>query len=85
MSIENTRKKNEELYVNEDEEHFLHCQKKLLRKILLTQIENLYTKLMGNNHNQNLEENLSSCHMQLAAPFNSRVISIEESGLNIAA
>ena len=40
---------------------------------------------MGNNHNQNLEENLSSCLMQLAAPFNSRVISTKESGLTIAA
>ena len=75
LSIENTRKKNGELYVIEDGEHFFHCKIVLLRKILLTQIENLYTKLMGNNHNQNLEENLSSCLMQLAVPFNSRVIS----------
>jgi hypothetical protein len=28
---------------------------KLLRKEFLTQIENLYTHLMGNNHIQNLE------------------------------
>jgi hypothetical protein len=33
-------------------------------------IENLYTKLMGNNHIQNLDFFLSSsCLMQLAAPF----------------
>ena len=37
---------------------------------ILTQIENVYTKLMGNNHIQNLEKKLSSsCLMQLAAPF----------------
>jgi hypothetical protein len=45
------------LNVIEDGEHFFfHCQKKneLLRKEFLTQIENLYTKLMGNNHIQNL-------------------------------
>jgi hypothetical protein len=42
----------------EDGEHFFfHCQKKneLLRKEFLTQIENLYPKLMGNNHIQNLD------------------------------
>jgi hypothetical protein len=46
------------LNVIEDEEHFFfHCQKKteLLRKEFLTQIENLYPKLMGNNHIQNLD------------------------------
>ena len=59
------------LNVIEDEEHFFHCQKKKLwRKECLTQIENLYPKLMGNNHIQNLEFFLSSsCLMQLAAPF----------------
>ena len=60
------------LNVIEDEEHFFfHCQKnELLRKEFLTQIENLYTKLMGNNHIQNLDFFLSSsCLMQLAAPF----------------
>ena len=60
------------LNVIEDEEHFFfHCQKnELLRKEFLTQIENLYTNLMGNNHIQNLETILSSsCLMQLAAPF----------------
>jgi hypothetical protein len=45
------------LNVIEDEEHFFfHCQKiELRRKEFLTQIENLYTKLMGNNHIQNLD------------------------------
>ena len=61
------------LNVIEDEEHFFfHCQKKpeLLRKEFITQIENLYPKLMGNNHIQNLDFFLSSsCLMQLAAPF----------------
>ena len=60
------------LNVIEDEEHFFfHCQKsELLRKEFLTQIENLYTKFMGNNHIQNLDFFLSSsCRMQLAAPF----------------
>jgi hypothetical protein len=42
----------------------------LLRKEFLTQIENLYPKLMGNNHIQNLDFFLSSsCLMQLVAPF----------------
>ena len=42
----------------------------LLRKEFLTQIENVYPKLMGNNQIQNLEMFLSSsCLMQLAAPF----------------
>jgi hypothetical protein len=38
------------LNVIEDDEHFFfHCQKKeLLKKEFLTQIENLYPKLMGN-------------------------------------
>ena len=37
---------------------------------ILTQIENAYTKLMGNNHIQNLEKKIfSSCLIQLAAPF----------------
>jgi hypothetical protein len=61
------------LNVIEDEEHFFfHCQKiELRRKEFLTQIENLYTKLMGNNHIQNLDFFFlsSSCRMQLAAPF----------------
>jgi hypothetical protein len=51
---------------------FLYSKKKneLLRKEFLTQIENLYPKLMGNNHIQNLDLFLSSsCLMQLAAPF----------------
>jgi hypothetical protein len=57
-----------------------------LRKEFLTQIENLYTKLMGNNHIQNLEicfiffMSYATC-----CPFHSNVISTEESGLNIAA
>ena len=76
------------LNVIEDEEHFFfHCPKKteLLRKECLTQIENLYTNLMGNNHIQNLETILSSsCLMQLVALF-IQVISTEESGLNITA
>jgi hypothetical protein len=74
------------LNVIEDEEHFFfHCQKnELLKKEFLTQIENLYPKLMGNNHIQNLKKCVSSsCLMQLAAPF-IQVISTEESGLNIA-
>ena len=43
--------------VIEDEEHFFfHCQNnELLRKEFLTQIENLCTKFMGNNHIQNLD------------------------------
>ena len=56
----------------EDEEHFcFHCQKnELLRNEFLTQIENLYPKLMGNNHIKNLDFFLSSsCLMQLAVPF----------------
>ena len=40
---------------------------------------------MGNNHIKNLEENLSSCLMQIASLFNSKVIITEEGGLNIAA
>jgi hypothetical protein len=46
----------------EDEEHFFfRCQKsELLRKEFLTQIENLYTKLMGNNHIQNFEYFISA-------------------------
>ena len=74
------------LNVIEDEEHFFfHCQKnELLKKEFLTQIENLYPKLMENNHIQNLKKCVSSsCLMQLAAPF-IQVISTEESGLNIA-
>ena len=57
-----------------------------LRKEFLTQIENLYTKLMGNNHIQNLEicfiffMSYATC-----CPFHSKVIITEESGLNIAA
>jgi hypothetical protein len=60
------------LNVIEDEEYFFfHCQKKrIIKKGMLTQIENLYTNLMGNNHIQNLETILSSsCLMQLAALF----------------
>jgi hypothetical protein len=64
------------VHVIEDEEHFFfHCKKKLL-----------YTKLMGNNHIQNLNfffiffVSYATC-----CPFHSQVISTEESGLNIAA
>ena len=64
------------VHVIEDEEHFFfHCKKKLL-----------YTKLMGNNHIQNLNfffiffVSYATC-----CPFHSKVISTEESGLNIAA
>ena len=64
LEIERGRynKINSRLNVIEDEEHFFfHCQKnELLRKECLTQIENLYTNLMGNNHIQNLETILSS-------------------------
>jgi hypothetical protein len=52
------------LNVIEDEEHFFfHCQKnELLKKEFLNQIENLYPKLMGNNHIQNLKKCVSpSC------------------------
>ena len=57
------------LNVIEDEvDFFFHSQKnELLRKEILTQIENVYPKLMGNNHIQNLNFFLSSsCLMQLA-------------------
>jgi hypothetical protein len=59
-------------------------KKELLRKEFLTQIENLYPKLMGNNHVQNLDfffiffVSYATC-----CPFHSKVISTEESGLNI--
>jgi hypothetical protein len=54
-------------------------KKKLLRKEFLTQIENLYTKLMGNNRILNLDSFLSSsCLIQLVA---SKVIRTEESGV----
>ena len=45
------------LNVIEDQEHFFfHCRKnELLRKEFLIQIENLYSKLKGNNHIQNLD------------------------------
>ena len=70
--------------VIEDEEHFFfHCQKnELLRKEFLTQIENVYPKLMGNKHIQNLDfffiffVSYTTC-----CPFHSKVISSEESNL----
>ena len=76
------------LNVIEDEEHlFFHCQKKpkSFRKEFLTQIENLYTNLMGNNHIQNLEMFIFFMYYATCCPFNSKVISTEESGLNITA
>ena len=49
---------------------FIAKKNELLRKECLTQIENVYPKLMGNNQIQNLEMLLSSSYlMQLAAPF----------------
>ena len=73
------------LNVIEDDEHFFfHCQK-LLRKEFLTQIENLYTHLMGNNHIQNLEMFIFFMSYATCCPFNAKVISTEESGLNITA
>jgi hypothetical protein len=73
------------LNVIEDEEHFFfHCQKnELLRKEFLTQIENVYTKLMGNNHIQNLDFFFFFVSYATCCPFHSKVISTEESGLNI--
>ena len=74
------------LNVIEDEEHFFfHCQKNELRKEFLTQIENLYTKLMENNHIQNLDFFYLLVFYATCCPFHSKVISTEESGINIAA
>ena len=53
---------------------------------ILTQIENVYTKLMGNNHIQNLEKKIIFfVSYATCCPFHSKVISTEESGLNITA
>jgi hypothetical protein len=51
----------------------------LLRKDFLTQIENVYPKLMGNNQIQNLEMFLSSsCLMQPAAPFIQKSLALKK-------
>ena len=47
LSIENTRKKNGELYVMEDEEHFFHCQKRIIKKDIVNPDWKFIHKIYG--------------------------------------